>query len=131
MPEVVSSNVIVCQNKVYAICYSDFKDIHVTLRHRTDGYGIHLSGGLPPISVTYVQPGTVIVVVINQSDIELPGSEAESARIMMGDIVTEVNGQDCRKGVEISQIMELKTLIQQTSVKQEEPNIDVSGHCLS
>ncbi len=51
------------------------------------------------------------------------GSEAESARIVVGDIVTEVNGHDCRKGVGISRIMELKTLIQQTSVEQEETTV--------
>jgi len=53
------------------------------------------------------------------------GSEAESARIMVGDIVTEVNGHDCRKGVGISRIMELKSLIQQSAPEQTEPADDV------
>ncbi len=45
----------------------------------------------------------------------------------MGDFVTEVNGHDCRKAVGISRIMELKTLIQQTSIEQEETTVDVSS----
>ncbi len=55
------------------------------------------------------------------------GSEAESARIIVGDFVTEVNGHDCRKGVGISRVMELKTLIQQTSIEKEESTVDVSS----
>ncbi len=53
------------------------------------------------------------------------GSEAESARIVVGDIVTEVNKHDCRKGVGISRIMELKTLIQQASFEQEDTTVSV------
>lgn len=41
-------------------------------------------------------------------------------------MVTEVNGHDCRKGVGISRIMELKTLIQQTSIEQEETTVSAS-----
>ena len=45
---------------------------------------------------------------------------------MVGDIVTEVNGHDCRKGVGISQIMELKSLIQQTPSDHDDASVDVS-----
>lgn len=53
------------------------------------------------------------------------GSEAESARIMVGDIVTEVNGHDCLKGVGISRIMGFKSLIQQSSIDAGEEHVDV------
>ena len=44
---------------------------------------------------------------------------------MVGDIVTEVNGHDCLKGVGISRIMELKSLIQQSSIDAGEEDVDV------
>ena len=41
----------------YCTHVPDFEAIKVTLRRKSDGFGIHLSGGLPPISVIFVQPG--------------------------------------------------------------------------
>ncbi len=35
----------------------------------------------------------------------------------VGDKVLEVNGQDCRKGIKVTKLMELKMLIQQVMVK--------------
>ncbi len=77
--------------------------------------------------MTYVQPGTAIPRNNSCTNSTFSGSEAESARIIVGDFVTEVNGHDCRKGVGISRVMELKTLIQQTSIEQEESTVDVSS----
>ena len=47
----------------------------------------------------------------------LIGSEAMLAGIKVGDIIVEVNGRDCRslEALELSQLMELKSLIQHVS----------------
>lgn len=47
----------------------------------------------------------------------LPGGDAEAAGVCIGDVVLEVNGQNCREGVAgISVVMGLKMLIQQVKV---------------
>lgn len=68
----------------------------------SEGFGLHLSGGLPPITVTYVKPG----------------GEAGEAGVRVGDIILDVNGLNCRKKVEIAKLMELKMMVQQTSRKE-------------
>lgn len=72
----------------------------VVLEHKKgseDGFGVHLSGGLPPVTVTYVKPG----------------GQAEKAGVEVGDVILDVNGLNCRKKVDITQVMELKMLVQQ------------------
>lgn len=41
------------------------------------------------------------------------GSDGEAAGVCVGDVVLEVNGQDCREGVAVATVMALKMLIQQ------------------
>lgn len=69
------------------------------LHHREEGLGIYLSGGIPPVTVTYVQQGGI----------------AESAGIRRGDTILDINGLNCRKRVDVSRLMELKVLVQQVS----------------
>lgn len=76
-----------------------------------DGLGLHLSGGLPPVTVKYIKRG----------------GQADLSGIRVGDTILEVNGINCRKKVEISQLMALKILVQQTPRdKAAEQDIDVS-----
>ncbi len=53
-----------------------------------------------------------------------PGSQAERERIRVGDVILELNGMNCRKKVDISQLLELKISIQ--ADRQEDTSIDVS-----
>ena len=87
-----------CYNKLTLNAATETRK--VTLRRQADGFGVHLSAGLPPIKVTYVKTGGM----------------AELAGVEVGDAVMEVNGQSCTEGVEISKIMELKMLLQHTAV---------------
>lgn len=73
-----------------------------------EGLGLHLSGGLPPVTVTYVKPG----------------GNAEQAGLGVGDTILEVNGLNCKKKVDISQLMALKMLVQQPLAADQD--IDVS-----
>lgn len=79
-----------------------------------EGLGLHLSGGFPPITVTYITPG----------------GQAELAGIKVGEVILEVNGLNCRRKVDISRLMELKMLVQQTRLEGEQTKqehiIDVS-----
>lgn len=76
-----------------------------------DGFGLHLSGGLPPVTVTYVKPG----------------GQAEKAGVAVGDVILDVNGLNCKKKVEITRLMELKMLIQQQDLAGDNTeHIDVS-----
>lgn len=68
---------------------------------------------MPPVTITYVEPR----------------SEADQQGVKVGDIVLDVNGLNCRKKVDMAQLMQLKMLVQQTpaakiTAKQEQ--IDVS-----
>lgn len=87
----------------------------MVLQHQEDaedGFGLHLSGGLPPVTVTYVKPG----------------SQAEEVGLRLGDVILEVNGLNCRKKVDITRLMELKMLVQQSPAERhsEQEHIDVS-----
>lgn len=71
----------------------------VVLQHREDmdSLGLHLSGGLPPVTITYLEPG----------------GQAEKAGVKVGDVLLDVNGLNCRKKVEIAQLMRFKIMIQE------------------
>ncbi len=53
-----------------------------------------------------------------------PGSKAEQAGLGVGDTILEVNGLNCKKKVDISQLMALKMLVQQPLAADQD--IDVS-----
>ena len=60
-----------------------------------------------------------------------PGGEAEAAGVCIGDVVLEVNGQDCREGVAgVSVVMGLKMLIQQVKVSSKKTSSGVRA-CLA
>ncbi len=88
----------------------------MVLKHKEgseDGFGIHLSGGLPPVTITYVEPR----------------GEADLQGVKVGDVVLDVNGLNCRKKVDITQLMQLKMLVQQTPAKKtttKQDHLDVS-----
>ena len=62
-----------------------------------DSFGFHLSGGQPPITITYVKPGSI----------------ADKKGIKTGNVLLDLNGINCRKRVEISQLMKMKFMFQQ------------------
>jgi C-terminal processing protease CtpA/Prc len=59
-----------------------------------DGLGFQLSGNVPPVTVVHVKPG----------------GQAKLAGIKVGDVILEVNGINCRKRVEATQLTDLKLL---------------------
>ena len=104
--------------------YLEGETRQVTLWRKPGGFGVHLSGGLPPIVVTYVEPGVYIQLCgfgsllsfHSLAVLPLPptGGEGEAAGVCVGDVVLKVNGQDCREGVAgVATVMALKMLIQQ------------------
>ena len=76
-----------------------------------DGLGLHLSGGVPPVSVVYVSPG----------------GQAEQAGVKIGDIVLEVNGLNCQKKVEIAKLKKMKMIVQELPMENPDEQ-DVSSY---
>ena len=68
---------------------------------------------MPPVTVTYVEPR----------------SEADRQGVKAGDVVLDVNGLNCRKKVDMAQLLQLKMLVQQTpaeKMRAKQEQIDVS-----
>lgn len=65
-------------------------------KESADGLGLHLSGGIPPVTVTGLKKG----------------GPAEVAGIGVGDVILEVNVINCE--VETSQLVALKLLHEHT-----------------
>jgi len=84
-----------------------------------DSFGFHLSGGQPPITITYVKPGSI----------------AERKGIKKGDVLLDLNGINCRTRVEIAQLMKMKFMFQQqrrSSMEDQVREFDfVFAHCLA
>ena len=76
-----------------------------------DSFGFHLSGGQPPITITYVKPGS------------LAGQKGVKA----GDVLLDLNGINCRKRVDISQLMKMKSMFQQPHRSSTEEQVSVSA----
>ena len=105
----------------------------VSLKKTSEGLGIRLSNGQPPIYVTQVEPGIIItiytlIVLLVSLDCGAIGSGAMLAGIQIGDTIVEINGKNCREleSTEVSRLLQLKSLIKNSPRKHKYTDTNIA-----
>ena len=91
------STILHVQAVIHTVLMSGLHKVILEHREDIDNLGLHLSGGLPPVTVTHIEPG----------------GQSEKAGIKVGDILLNVNGLNCQEKVGIAQLMHLKLILKQ------------------